>query len=66
VKVVGGGGGGAIATGTAAALLAKERRGNCTFCLKNHNHEDCEGVKDPKTRKSLARTVNTVDVSLFM
>ncbi|CAB4040249.1 Hypothetical predicted protein, partial [Paramuricea clavata] len=41
--------------GTAAALLANERRGNYTFCLKNHNHEDCEGVKDPRTRKSLAR-----------
>ncbi|CAB4035556.1 Hypothetical predicted protein, partial [Paramuricea clavata] len=41
--------------GTAAALLANERRGNCAFCLKNHNHEDCEGMTDPKSRKSLAR-----------
>jgi hypothetical protein len=40
--------------GTAAALFTSERR-SCAFCLKSHNHEDCEGVRDQKTRKSLAR-----------
>ncbi|XP_028416058.1 uncharacterized protein LOC114539642 [Dendronephthya gigantea] len=41
--------------GTASTLIASERKGNCAFCLKIHKHENCEGVKDPKTRKSLAR-----------
>ena len=27
----------------------------CAFCLKNHPHEDCTGVTDPKTRKNVAR-----------
>ena len=40
---------------TAAALLANEKRKNCAFCLKQHAHEDCPGVRDPKTRKTLAR-----------
>ncbi|CAB4030305.1 E3 ubiquitin- ligase DZIP3 [Paramuricea clavata] len=51
--------------GTAAALLANERRGNCVFCLKNHNHEDCEGVKDPRARKSLARKYGRCFLCLF-
>ena len=40
---------------TAATLLANEKRKNCAFCLKQHAHEDCPGVRDPKTRKTLAR-----------
>ena len=39
---------------TAAALLASEKK-NCAFCLKNHAHEKCDGVVDPKTRKNIAR-----------
>ena len=37
----------------AAALLASEKK-NCAFCLKNHAHEKCDGVVDPKTRKNIA------------
>ena len=33
---------------TAAALLANEKRKNCAFCLKQHAHEDCPGVRDPR------------------
>jgi hypothetical protein len=51
--------------GTAAALLANEKRGNCAFCLKNRNHEDCEGVKDQKTQKSLARKYGRCFLCLF-
>ncbi len=39
---------------TAAALVANQEKKSCAFCLKNHAHEECEGVKDPKTRKTLA------------
>ena len=40
--------------GSAAALLASVKK-NCAFCLKNHTHEKCDGVVDPKTRKDIAR-----------
>ena len=39
---------------TAAALVAQQDKKNCAFCLKNHAHEECDGVRDPKTRKTLA------------
>ena len=51
--------------GTAAALVVNEKRGDCAFCLKNHNHEDCEGIKDPKTRKTLARKYGRCFLCLF-
>ena len=38
---------------TAAALVANQDKKSCAFCLKNHPHEDCDGVQDPKTRKTL-------------
>ena len=38
---------------TAAALVAQQHKKNCAFRLKTHAHEDCEGVQDPKTRKTL-------------
>ena len=40
---------------SAAALLANGDTKVCAFCLKNHPHEDCTGVTDPKTRKNVAR-----------
>ena len=50
---------------TAAALLANEKRGHCAFCLKNHDHEDCDRIKDPKTRKTLARKYGRCFLCLF-
>ncbi|CAB4001612.1 G- coupled receptor Mth2 [Paramuricea clavata] len=40
---------------TAAALLANEKRKNGAFCLKQHAHKDSPGVRDQKTRKTLAQ-----------
>ena len=40
---------------SAAALLANGDTKVCAFWLKNHPHEDCTGVTDPKTRKNVAR-----------
>ncbi len=37
---------------TATALVANQEKKSCAFCLKNHVHEECEGVKDPKTRET--------------
>ncbi|XP_028410434.1 uncharacterized protein LOC114533050 [Dendronephthya gigantea] len=45
---------GGLDNSTAAALLAGQEKKSCAFCLKNHAHEECDGVKDPKTRKTLA------------
>ena len=33
---------------TAAALVANQDKKSCAFCLKNHPHEECDGVQDPK------------------
>ena len=49
---------------TAAALLASEKK-NCAFCLKNHAHEKCDGVVDPKTRKNIARKYGRCFLCLF-
>ena len=38
---------------TAAVLVADQDKKSCAFCLKNHPHEECDGVLDPKTRKTL-------------
>ena len=46
-------------------MLANEKRGDCAFSPKNHNHEDCEGIKDPKTRKTLARKYGRCFLCLF-
>ena len=50
--------------GPAAALLANEKK-NCAFCLKNHAHEKCDGVVDPKTRKNIARKYGRCFICLF-
>ena len=50
--------------GSAAALLASEKK-NCAFCLKNHAHEKCDGVVDPKTRKNIARKYDGCFLRLF-
>ena len=52
------------ATATAAALLASEKK-NCAFCLKNHAHEKCDGVVDPKNRKNIARKYGRCFPCLF-
>ena len=39
---------------TAAELVAQQDMKSCAFCLKNHAHEECDGVRNPKTRKTLA------------
>ena len=49
---------------TAAALLVSEKK-NCAFCLKNHAHEKCDGVVDPKTRKNIARKYGRCFLCLF-
>ena len=40
-------------TPTAAALVAQQDKKSCAFCVKNYAHEECNGVKDPKTRQTL-------------
>ena len=50
--------------GTAAALLASEKK-NCAFCSKNHAHEKCNEVVDPKTRKNIARKYGRCFLCLF-
>ena len=50
--------------GFSAALLASEKK-NCAFCLKNHAHEKCEGVVDPKIHKNIARKYCRCFLCLF-
>ena len=38
---------------TAAILVADQDKKSCAFRLKNHPHQECDGVQDPKTRKTL-------------
>ena len=49
---------------SSAALLANGDTKVCAFCLKNHPHEDCTGVTDPKTRKNVARKYDTCFICL--
>ena len=53
---------------TASSLLTQENKifnRKCAFCLEDHKHEDCETVKDIRSRKSIARKYARCFICLF-